>query len=91
MSNAAQNVANTKATASDNTDGPKSLQPQQPAAQLEEDDEFEDFPVEGISSPNEEISVVLYDGRRLIRDFRLGKGRRNWCATDHTPVGGELG
>ncbi|CZT24572.1 related to SEM1 Regulator of exocytosis and pseudohyphal differentiation [Ramularia collo-cygni] len=43
MSGAAD-ASSTKATASDNKDN--SQQPQKPAAQLEEDDEFEDFPVE---------------------------------------------
>lgn len=37
----------TKATVTDSKDDSKPLQPQKPAAQLEEDDEFEDFPVEG--------------------------------------------
>lgn len=37
----------TKAVVSDSKDDSKPLQPQKPAAQLEEDDEFEDFPVEG--------------------------------------------
>jgi len=47
MSGAAQGNANTtKATTSDTKDTGKPLQPQKPAAQLEEDDEFEDFPVE---------------------------------------------
>jgi 26 proteasome complex subunit DSS1 len=36
-----------KMAASDSKDDSKPLQPQKPAAQLEEDDEFEDFPVEG--------------------------------------------
>ncbi|KAF2771776.1 hypothetical protein EJ03DRAFT_325417 [Teratosphaeria nubilosa] len=35
-----------KATVSDSNDQSKPLQTQKPAAQLEEDDEFEDFPVE---------------------------------------------
>ncbi|PSK37436.1 hypothetical protein B9Z65_2178 [Elsinoe australis] len=48
MSGAAQgNVNTTKATVKDTNDTTKPLQPQKPnAAQLEEDDEFEDFPVE---------------------------------------------
>jgi hypothetical protein len=37
----------TKAVVSDSKDDSKPLQPQKPAAPLEEDDEFEDFPVEG--------------------------------------------
>lgn len=35
-----------QATVSDNKDNSKPLQPQKAGAQLEEDDEFEDFPVE---------------------------------------------
>lgn len=49
MSGAAQgDNATTQAVVSDSKDTSKPLQPQKPAAQLEEDDEFEDFPVEGI-------------------------------------------
>ena len=49
MSGAAAGSSNTtKATVSDSKDDSKPLQPQKTAAQLEEDDEFEDFPVEGI-------------------------------------------
>jgi 26 proteasome complex subunit DSS1 len=49
MSGAAQGSSSTtQATVSDSKDDSKPLQPQKPAAQLEEDDEFEDFPVEGI-------------------------------------------
>ncbi|KAJ9630561.1 26S proteasome complex subunit [Taxawa tesnikishii (nom. ined.)] len=36
----------TKAVVSDTSDSSQPLQPQKPAAALEEDDEFEDFPVE---------------------------------------------
>ncbi|KAF2171287.1 hypothetical protein M409DRAFT_18401 [Zasmidium cellare ATCC 36951] len=47
MSGAAAGDAATKqATVSDNKDTSKPLQANKPAAQLEEDDEFEDFPVE---------------------------------------------
>lgn len=50
MSGAAQGNGDTgkhaNATVSDSKDGSQPLQPK-PAAQLEEDDEFEDFPVEG--------------------------------------------
>lgn len=48
MSGAAQGSVNTtKAVTSDSKDTSQPLQPQKPGAQLEEDDEFEDFPVEG--------------------------------------------
>lgn len=49
MSGAAQgSSATTKATVSDSKNGEQpQAQDKKPAAQLEEDDEFEDFPVEG--------------------------------------------
>lgn len=47
MSDAAKGVATANATVSDNKDDTKPYAPQKQAAQLEEDDEFEDFPVEG--------------------------------------------
>lgn len=49
MSGASEGTSNTasRGTVSDTKDDSKPLQPQKPAAQLEEDDEFEDFPVEG--------------------------------------------
>jgi 26 proteasome complex subunit DSS1 len=49
MSGAAQADANnTKGVVSDRKDDSQPLAPQKQAAQLEEDDEFEDFPVEGV-------------------------------------------
>jgi hypothetical protein len=52
MSGAAQGSSNTtKAVTSDPKDTSQPLQPQKPGAQLEEDDEFEDFPVEGMYTP----------------------------------------
>jgi len=53
MSGAAQGDANTtKAVVSDRKDDSQPLAPQKQAAQLEEDDEFEDFPVEGAFLPH---------------------------------------
>ncbi|KAK3672486.1 26S proteasome complex subunit [Recurvomyces mirabilis] len=48
MSGAAQSTASTTKLQDNNQDQAKTqtAQPQKPAAQLEEDDEFEDFPVE---------------------------------------------
>ncbi|KAL1585251.1 hypothetical protein WHR41_05784 [Cladosporium halotolerans] len=48
MSGAAQGSQDTAKAglASDSKDNSQPLQPQKPGAQLEEDDEFEDFPVE---------------------------------------------
>lgn len=48
MSGAAEstNASTTQATVSDNKDNSQPLAAQKPAAQLEEDDEFEDFPIE---------------------------------------------
>lgn len=49
MSGAAQaDATTTKAVVSDRKDDSQPLAPQKQAAQLEEDDEFEDFPVEGV-------------------------------------------
>lgn len=49
MSGAAQgSTETTKGVTSDSKDTSQPLQPQKPGAQLEEDDEFEDFPVEGM-------------------------------------------
>jgi 26 proteasome complex subunit DSS1 len=50
MSGAAQANTTTKATASDHKNDSQPPAPQKQAAQLEEDDEFEDFPVEGVLS-----------------------------------------
>lgn len=65
----------------------KPTEPQQkPAAQLEEDDEFEDFPVEGLLNRYQEVSTGL------TRRCRLGKGGRSQSASSkHTSVGRELG
>ena len=51
MSGAAQaDAKNTQGVVSDRKDDLQPLAPQKQAAQLEEDDEFEDFPVEGVLS-----------------------------------------
>jgi 26 proteasome complex subunit DSS1 len=51
MSGAAQaDAKNTQGVVSDRKDDSQPLAPQKQAAQLEEDDEFEDFPVEGVLS-----------------------------------------
>ena len=51
MSASAQgSSATTKAVANDAKNGEAKDAPQKPAAALEEDDEFEDFPVEGTYS-----------------------------------------
>lgn len=52
MSGAANGTSQTtKAVVSDSKDSSQPLAPPKVAAQLEEDDEFEDFPVEGKSAP----------------------------------------
>lgn len=89
MSGAASgSQATTKATVSDSKDESKPLQPQKPAAQLEEDDEFEDFPVEG----------TLYLGintrylGRADKSSRLGERRGSRrTSKQHASMGGELG
>lgn len=45
---ASSNSSTTKATIDQSQQTPNQLQSQKPAQQLEEDDEFEDFPVEGM-------------------------------------------
>ncbi|KAK5123092.1 26S proteasome complex subunit [Meristemomyces frigidus] len=58
MSGAAQGNSNMQkhkdATVTDSKDGSQPLRPQKPAAQLEEDDEFEDFPIEAQDWAKEE-------------------------------------
>ncbi|KAF2463161.1 uncharacterized protein BDR25DRAFT_347379 [Lindgomyces ingoldianus] len=73
MSASAQNSSQTsKALASDSKNGDAAKDAQKPAAQLEEDDEFEDFPVEGNPS--------------LAVQFKLGASRMNtYCAMSDWP------
>lgn len=64
MSDAAGSKVDTaKHTVSDSKDDTKPLQPQKPAAQLEEDDEFEDFPVEGRKEINSNLKENCADAR----------------------------
>jgi len=93
MSGAAQaDATTTKAVVSDRKDDSQPLAPQKQAAQLEEDDEFEDFPVEGafelalVSKKDMELTIATNrlarrGGTRFIR-----RRRRN-----HTSLGRELG
>lgn len=60
MSSTGGNTAtSTQAIVSDSKDTSKPLQNQKPAAQLEEDDEFEDFTVEGVSPACRAHAFVL--------------------------------
>jgi hypothetical protein len=95
MSGAAQGDANTtKAIVSDSKDDSQPLAPQKQAAQLEEDDEFEDFPVEGASTPalalfsNMDMTLIIAPNRLACRGgtWRIWRWSRN-----HASVGGELG
>jgi 26 proteasome complex subunit DSS1 len=61
-----------KATVSDSKDDTKPLQPQKPAAQLEEDDEFEDFPVEGRTFIHDEKSARLTSGLDWAKEEEVG-------------------
>lgn len=73
MSGAAAGDAATKqATVSDNKDTSKPLQQNKPAAQLEEDDEFEDFPVEGTMDPSLSIHREDSSTRRSCVSTRDG-------------------
>jgi len=69
MAASAQGSASTsKAVASDSKDDTKDAV-QKPAAALEEDDEFEDFPVEGASRtsfPNLSVHLVARDIRARL-------------------------
>lgn len=88
MSGAAQGSANTtKAVTTDSKDTSQPLQPQKPGAQLEEDDEFEDFPVEGAYCP---IITSSLDANTLRYRLDQGRGSRI-TGRCHAPVGGELG
>ena len=92
MSGAAQGSQNTtKAVVSDSKDTSQPLQPQKPGAQLEEDDEFEDFPVEGTHTRRSSIRATR--SRKLTtHDNRLDQGRGSRLADRRdAPVGGELG
>lgn len=69
MSGAAQgNASATKAVTSDSKDTSEPLQPQKPGAQLEEDDEFEDFPVEGTHTycPHNSHTSSLHNSLSLL-------------------------
>jgi hypothetical protein len=91
MSGAAQGSQNTtKAVVSDSKDTSQPLQPQKPGAQLEEDDEFEDFPVEGTRT---HPANHLYNFLKLTTDGnRLDQGRGSRLADRRDAfVGGELG
>ncbi|RYF12989.1 MAG: hypothetical protein EOO77_16440, partial [Oxalobacteraceae bacterium] len=77
MSGAAQGDANTaKAVVSDRKDDSQPLAPQKQAAQLEEDDEFEDFPVEGafLPHPRAERSV---QSLRLVTEKQQARSKRS--------------
>jgi hypothetical protein len=89
MSGAAQGSQNTtKAVVSDSKDTSQPLQPQKPGAQLEEDDEFEDFPVEGMHAQ----SQLFLQPLEANACDRLDQGRGSWLADRGDAfVGGELG
>jgi hypothetical protein len=90
MSGAAQGSQNTtKAVVSDSKDTSQPLQPQKPGAQLEEDDEFEDFPVEGMCALE---TRQLCEISKLTHENRLDQGRGSRLPDRRdTLVGGELG
>lgn len=94
MSGAAQSDSTMQkhkdATVTDSKDGSQPLQAQKPAAQLEEDDEFEDFPVEGMRLHKHFGAERVYADEG--RTARLGKGRGSWGTSEqHAFMGGELG
>ncbi|KAK3725063.1 26S proteasome complex subunit [Vermiconidia calcicola] len=80
MSGAAQgNQKMTQAVVSDSKDDSKPMQTQKPAAQLEEDDEFEDFPVEewakeeevGAQGPTTHLWEESWDDDDTSDDFSV--------------------
>jgi hypothetical protein len=92
MSGAAQaDASTTKATVSDRKDDSQPLAPQKQAAQLEEDDEFEDFPVEGVLT----LPSSQYDTQLIVAINRLARrgGARfiRRRSRNYTSMGGELG
>ena len=96
MSAAAEGSSSTtKAVTSDETSGPTLKDQQKPAAALEEDDEFEDFPVEGKpTTPFFLFSPLPLSVSALtsLREFRLAARRRRGARrTEYASVGGKLG
>lgn len=92
MSGAAQGSKDTtKAIVSDEKAGQDQpdQQQQKPAVALEEDDEFEDFPVEGERKSVHATSKTMWTDV-FYRD-RLAPGRLGRSQWQHTSVGGELG
>jgi hypothetical protein len=88
MSASAQgSTATTKATV-DNSNGSENKDQKKQTAQLEEDDEFEDFPAEGKLNFFEDG-----DSSGLDPDYTPRMGRRRHRAPKRKPtsVGGELG
>jgi len=86
-------VPTTKATTTDNN---AAQTPQKPSAQLEEDDEFEDFPVEGadlLEFPTEYTKTMHHANK----NHRLGRRRNGHAQRQQRRggqsafVGGELG
>ena len=71
------------------TEPPKETQKQ--GAVLEEDDEFEDFPVEGMQAANSTNAVVIFSVTDKSFTARLAPGRRRSARRQHTSLGGELG
>ena len=87
MSAAAEGSGSTtKAIRSDESSSTALKDQQKPAAALEEDDEFEDFPVEGQPIVLQHANVTLLKLCRLA-----ARGCRGAWGTKHTSVGGELG
>ena len=92
MSGAAQgNVNTTKANVSDVHDPSKPLNTagnKPPAAQLEEDDEFEDFPVEGMTTIKDTLSATMSGAHRVLRAF-VWRLRQCICFIRDANLGGQ--
>lgn len=85
--------ATTKATTSEPPTGPTMKDQQKPAAALEEDDEFEDFPVDSMSPGNYAINEMelILGFRRLARVGERGSAQFGECQCYDAFVGRELG
>ncbi|KAI9674776.1 MAG: hypothetical protein M1817_001680 [Caeruleum heppii] len=86
MSTSAQTPTDpSKATTTNTTSSDPSQDPQKPAASLEEDDEFEDFPVDGAALTFLPRTVVVVCPRRLALTGR--RSPIDWTQEDTEAAG----
>ena len=85
MPPSAQEGSNAAKTSSGETNSTNKEPQQKPAAALEEDDEFEDFPVEG------QYFLRTWGRSTLTTRCRLGRGGYGIAEWESTSLGGKLG